>query len=175
MKKLSDEILNKFIDGELDRKSTDEVNEILKESPEDLQSLNEMLAIDRELKDIKEYKVGNNFTSVVMKRILTTAKFRKKDKRFIVVISSIFLALSLGVIGFAFYLIIPELSVSSSANQSVNSFLNYITKPALSLTKLVNSQGISILGSVFSLVLLISGYVFFETQKANKRRMSKYN
>ncbi len=175
MKKLSDELLNKYIDGELGGKSLEEVKEILKTSEEDLKNFHELQAIDKELKEIKEYRVRDNFTSVLMKRIQATAKAKQQDKKFIAFISSIFLALSLGVIGFAFYLLLPDLSISGTANQNVDWFMNYFIKPTMSVSKLINSQGISIIGSVFSLGLLITGYFFFEGQKSNKRRMNKFN
>ncbi len=175
MKKLSDELLNKYIDGELDEASQAELREMLESSEENLQRLHELQAIDRGLKEIKEYKVNDNFTLSVMKRIKSAAFHRKSDKRFIITVSSVFLILCLGIIIYALYLIIPAAGASDNVGSNVNYFLGFLIKFVPSLNNLLNSQNISIIGSVFSLGLLISGYFFFEAQKSSKRRMGKFN
>lgn len=175
MKNLSDEILNKYIDGDLDGKSIAEVKEILNGSEEDMKRLRELQAIDRGLKHIKEYKVRDNFTVLVMERIRSAAKLKKSDRRFILAISSVLVIIGLAILAYLVYLIIPEIRVSGAANSNVDAYADYFVNRLLSLTKLFNSQNISIIGSVFSLGLLISGYFFFETQRQNKRRMNKFN
>ena len=54
MNKLSDEILNKYIDGELDHSSLLHVNEVLSNSLDDKKRLQALLVIHNELKKIKE-------------------------------------------------------------------------------------------------------------------------
>ena len=175
MKKPSDELLNKYIDGELDEASLAELKEMLAGSDENMQRLRELQAIDRGLKKIKEYKVSNNFTFSIMNKIKSAAEHRKSDKRFIIVISSVFLILCLGFIAYAFCLIVPEAGASENVGQNITNYVNYLIKYVPSLNNLLNSQNISIIGSVFSLGLLITGYFFFESQKSSKRRMGKFN
>ncbi len=58
MNRLSDEILNKYIDGELDYKTLNEVEAILKESEADREILKVLLRVHNELKGIKEIEVN---------------------------------------------------------------------------------------------------------------------
>ena len=170
MKLLSDEILNKYIDGELDEKSAAEVKQSLNDSEENRKRLHELQTVDSELRNMKEFKVRDNFTFQVMQKIKNSAKLKQKDKRFIAVIATIILVLSLAVVIYAFYLILPEAGISAATNQSIDNHIDYFVKQLISFDRIFNSQNISIIGSVFSLGLLISGYFFFETQRANKKR-----
>ena len=170
MKILSDEILNKYIDGGLDAKSAAEVKQNLNDSEENRKRLQELMRVDAELRKMKEFKVRENFTSQVMLKIKNSAKLKQQDKRFIAAIAAIILILSLAVVIYAFYLIVPDAGMSSAANQSMDNYINYFVKQLTSFGRIFNSQNISIIGSVFSMGLLISGYFFFETQRANKKR-----
>jgi len=173
MKKLSDEILNKYIDGELSSDEFSEVNEILQSSDEDRIRLAALKAVHKNLKGIKGYKVSSDFTLMLMGKIRSTSKKKKEDKRLFTVISSIFISLSLIFIGYAFYLVLPEAASSNNVNQNVDSYLNSFVKALSSFANLLNSQNVSIIGFVFSIIVLISGYFFFESHKETKKRIQK--
>lgn len=175
MNKLSDEVLNKYIDGELDFSAMAEVNQIINSSVEDKIKLDALLSIHKELKDVKEVKVSSDFTSSVMRKLNRSVKFKKADKRFIAFISSIFIVIAVGILGYVIYLMIPQTQASDSINQNVNMYVNHFADMIVSFSNLVNSKNISIIGSVFSLGLLVSGYFFFESQRQSKRRMGKFN
>ena len=87
MKKLSDEILNKYIDGELDRTSAIQVNEILSSSVEDKKNYQSLLTVHNELKKIKEELVEDNFTHRVMN--IHLYRFAGRDQLLYLVIQKI--------------------------------------------------------------------------------------
>ncbi len=69
MNLLPDEILNKYLDGELDTQKSAEVEELLKNSEADRKRFNVLKLIHEELSLIEEDKVPNSFTNRVMANI----------------------------------------------------------------------------------------------------------
>lgn len=173
MKELNDEILNKYIDGELDHTSLQEVNDILSNSFEDRKRHQALLAVHNGLKKLKEEHVSENFTYTVMNRLRLQRKSYKEQKTFISVVFSIFILLILGIVGAVIYI---GLTQPSDAESSVN-YSQYIFGFVKSIVSMISQiftpKGISIFGSVISLGILISGYFFFESLKATKQKVHK--
>ena len=165
MNRLSDEILNKYIDGELDYETLNEVKAILKESEADRENLKVLMKVHNELKSIKEFKVSDNFTSVVMSKIVSKFKPKKSDKYFIISISSFFILLSLAIIGIVIALLVNSTQQTSSTEQFLGYLVSSLESFSVFIRKIFNGSGISIFGSIISLGLLISAYFFFESHK----------
>ena len=66
---LSDDILNKYLDGELSREIIIEIEDTIKNSPKDRRRLFALQETDRSLKNLKVTEVKSDFTSLVMKKI----------------------------------------------------------------------------------------------------------
>ena len=168
MNLLSDEILNKFLDGELDKNQSAEFEEILKKSESDKKRFSVLKLIHKELSLIQEDKVSAEFTNNVMARVSKKFALPKQQNCFIISIASILALFCLGIVDY-----VAKTIISSSAPQTeslqitetVNRFGNVLI---LELKKLFSGKNLSIIGSVFSLGILISGYFFFEHQKRGK-------
>ena len=165
MNKLSDEILNKYIDGELDYETLNEVKAILKESEADRENLRVLMKVHNELKGIKEFKVSDSFTSAVMSKIVSKFKPKKSDKYFIISVSSFFILLSLAIIGVVIALLVNSTEQTSSTEQFLGYLVSSLESFSVFIRKIFNGSGISIFGSIISLGLLISAYFFFESHK----------
>ena len=173
MIELTDEILNKYIDGELDSGVMMQVQEQLKNSEIDKKRLAILQAIHKELKKIETIEVKNDFTSLVMDKLIRKVKAKKKDRLFIFSISSIFLVSSLAIIVYSLVLIAGSSTGGNADSQNINNYINYFVHILTSVKNLLTSQNISIIGSIFSFGLLITGYFFFENLRQSKRRLSK--
>jgi hypothetical protein len=165
MNRLNDEILNKYIDGELDYETLNEVKAILKESEADRENLRVLMKVHDELKSIKEFKVSDNFTSAVMSKIASKFKPKKADRYFIISISSFFILLSMAVIGIVIALLLNSPEQTSSTEQFLGYLVSYLESFSIFIRKIFNGSGISIFGSIISLGLIISAYFFFESHK----------
>lgn len=174
MKRLSDEILNKYIDGELDYKTLNEVETILKESEVDRENLRVLLKVHNELKEIKEFEVNENFTSNLMQRISAKFKPKKADKYFILSISSFFILLSLAIIGVVIALLVNSPEQTSSTQQFMGYLVSSLESFSIFIRKFFNGSGISIFGSIISLGILITAYFFFESHKHIKEIQNKF-
>ena len=173
MNLLSDDILNKYIDGELDLSSLQHVNEVLSRSIEDKTRMSALLAVHNELKKIKEEEVDPGFTELLMKRLQYRKKAFKEQRNFIFMISSIFVIAIFVVVGLVVYSAFTQPSDSQVSTNYSNYLISFFKTVTSAITQIFTSRGISIFGSILSLGILISGYFFFENLKASKQNFSK--
>ncbi len=168
MNLLSDEILNKYLDGELDKNQSAEIEEILNKSENDRKRFSALKLIHKELSLMQEDKVSVDFTNNVMARVNKKFALPKQQNYFIVSISSILVLVCLVIVTYVVTAIISSSAPQTESLQiteTVNRFGNGLI---LELKKLFSGKNLSIIGSVFSLGILISGYFFFEQQKRRK-------
>ncbi|MGA7723082.1 MAG: hypothetical protein WCA84_18085 [Ignavibacteriaceae bacterium] len=170
---LNDEILNKYIDGELDKVTLSEVREQLKNSEAARFKLSMMQRVHSELGMLDSFEVSNNFTSLIMSQLQKKVKVVRKDRFFVFSISSVFLIIILSIIS---YLVIVSINNAGSSAQNVeeiNNYLNVITNVSTSMKELMTPKNISIIGSILSFGIIITGYLFFENQRQARRNLSK--
>lgn len=173
MNRLSDEILNKYIDGELDYETLNEVKTILKESESDRENLKALLKVHDELKRIKEFEVSHGFTSIVMNKISAKFKPKKADKYFIISVSSFFILLSLVIIGVVIAMISNSPEQSSSSEQVWGYLVSVLESFSIFIRKIFSGSGMSIFGSIISFGILITAYFFFDSHKHVKEIQNK--
>ncbi len=167
MIELNDDILNKYIDGELDTSLAKQVKVQLGVYSEDMKKYKALLLIHNELKRLPVEEVSSNFTTNLMLKVQRSLKSKKEQKFFIISVLSLFSLICLGIIGFliANYIFTAEPTSPDLIAQFTEKSNNFVT-----LLKNVFSKGnISIIGSVFSFALLISGYFFYESVKHSKQ------
>ena len=168
MNLLSDEILNKYLDGELDKNQSAEIEEILNKSENDRKRFSALKLIQKELSLMQEDKVSVDFTNNVMERVNKKFALPKQQNYFIISIASLFILVCLGIVAYVVTAIISSSAPQTESLQlteTVNRFGNGLI---LELKKLFSGKNLSIIGSVFSFGILISGYFFFEQQKRRK-------
>jgi hypothetical protein len=173
MSGLSDEILNKYIDGELDQAVLNDVREQLKNSEPDRLKLMMLQKVHSELGRLKTFEVQDNFTSLLMSKIQKRSVVVRKDKFFMLSISSIFMLIILTIIS---YILVISFNAAGGGTQNardVNNYLNLITNFSTSIKGLLSPKNVSIIGSILSFGIIITGYLFFENQRQAKRNLSK--
>jgi hypothetical protein len=170
--KVTEEILNKYIDGELQPEVLEELNEQLAKSKEDLEKLRALQALHRSLSKIKPEETPADFTRIVMFRINKKSKAGNEQKFFIGIISAVFISFSILIAGYVLYLIA---STSNTTNQMgeaftiVKSYIKIVINP---LEKLFSGNNMRIIGSILSMTILGSAYYFFETFKRIKNNIT---
>jgi anti-sigma factor RsiW len=168
MNLLSDEILNKYLDGELDKNQSAEVEEILNKSEYDRKRFSALKLIHKELTLMQEDKVSVDFTNNVMARVNKKFALPKQQNYFIISIASILVLACLIIVTYVVTAVISS-SVTQTESLQITETVNRFGSGLISeLTKLFSGKNLSIIGSVFSLGILISGYFFFEHQKRSK-------
>jgi hypothetical protein len=158
--KLSNDILNRYIDGELSREEMREVEEMVKNSNEERKELNMLQRTDSALKNIKVMEVKSNFTSLVMSKIQRGLREKQEQKKFIVGIISVFIIMCLAVIGVVGFELIR--SYNPAGSSAIRDSIKYVTTASQLISSIFNSRNISIVGGVFSFGLIISAWFFFD-------------
>jgi len=171
MNKLSDEILNKYIDGELDHASLKNVNEVLSYSVEDRKRFQALKVVHNELKKIKEDQVTDTFTNLVMQKLLSRKKAFKEQRNFLFLILSIFISIILVVIGWIIYSAVVRTGDTQTSQTYTQHVVPFFRSIASVILQIFTPKGMSIFGSIISLGILISGYFFFENLRASKQKI----
>lgn len=173
MNNLPDEILNKYIDNELDQATLKMVREHLKNSESDRRRLKALQAADNALRKSNTDSVSPDFTSALMMRIAKKSKSRKEQRAFIISISSLFVILALAAVGYVMALILssaPAADGTATATRETFTFFKNIMEPVRSFFGSVN---LSVIGSVFSLGLLISVYFVVDMVKHTRQNLGR--
>ena len=169
MMKVNDEILNKYIDGELTAEDNAKVETLLKSSEELRRQFDTLKLVHNRLSHLKEDEVSSAFTQKVMSKI-GHKRFAapKQQKYFIFSIVAFITILCMVILGFS---VSATISASSPVTESLNilDIVNGLSVGIIDfITQIFSGKGLSIFGSIFSLIIIISGYFFFEIQKRSK-------
>jgi nitrate reductase NapE component len=167
MKRLSNEILNKYIDGEFSRDEMREVEEVIKNSREDRIELNALQNTDHSLRKLTLLEVKSNFTSLVMNKIQRSLRSRQEQKKFIVGVVSIFMVMCLAIVGIVGFETFRNFNPGTS--NAIRESIKYVSSASEFISRIFNSRNISILGGVFSFGLIISAWFFFDYSKMLKK------
>ncbi|OGU69984.1 MAG: hypothetical protein A2W30_07400 [Ignavibacteria bacterium RBG_16_36_9] len=174
MIQITDEILNKYLDGELSREVSELVKGELRTTEELQKKYNTLKLVHENLSHLKEDEVSPGFTDSLMKQIVRK-KFAipKQQKYFIFSIATFITLLCLVIFGFSISAIISSAPSSIGESKSVlDSVTNLSDGLVKTLKHLFSGKGLSIIGSIFSFLIIISGYFFFEMQKRAKANLA---
>jgi hypothetical protein len=177
MNHLTDEILNKYIDNELDVHELNIVNEHIKVCEVCLQKLKAQKVVDTNLRGISQFKLPEGFTENMMQQIavIRPASIHFKPQKSYL-LRFIFLFLGLAILTF-FILGLYEVSQSSSSLSLDKlfwypEFLKKISVEVNSYSALFKSQTISLIGGIFTFILLISAYFIYDSHRDFKNRLN---
>ncbi|MDR3627972.1 MAG: hypothetical protein P4L45_14105 [Ignavibacteriaceae bacterium] len=173
MIELNDEILNKYLDGELNGTELNEIRERLKNSEHDRLRLAMLQKVHSELGRLEAFKLPDDFTSLVMSKVQKEAKYAQKDRFFVFSVFSVFFIIIAGIIGYLLVLSIHSTGGSTQDVQNFNNYVNFVTVLSGSIKELMTPKNISVIGSILSFGVIISGYLFFENQRQSRRNLSK--
>jgi len=173
MKYLSEEILNKYIDNELSSEESKMVEKILKSSPIDKAKYTELKKIDEGLKKMESSKLSDNFTTNFMVKLNQKSIRDKKQKRFIIIISTFLVTLIVGLTGTVIYESIAK-SLKEvkefSPIKALSLNTDFLTK---NIGTIFSPDKISLLGISLSLIIIITLYFLLEEIKKTKHRLNK--
>ncbi len=169
---LTDEILNRYIDGELSPAELKDVRKILDASEDARRKLYAMQLVHSGLKKYNERKPSPAFTTVLMKKIVRRHE-PKAQRYFIFSISSIFVLISLAIIGYLTSYIISAGQASSEGNDSVNNLIYLAERLVHGIKTVFTAGNVSLIGFIFSFAIIISAWFFFDSHRQAKAKLTK--
>lgn len=173
MKYLTEEILNKYIDNELSKEESEMVAKILKNSYTDKSKYLELMKIEDGLKKMKSKNLSDGFTQNFMERLRLRSIRDKKQKRFVIFISSILVTL---IVAFTGTLLFNIFSKNISESKDVSLFKNISIDTSFlteNFSRVFSNSNFSIIGISLSLVVLITLYFLLEEIKKTRHRLNK--
>ena len=172
MIRITDEILNKYLDGELNREEVEQVKSVLHNSEDFQKKFNVLKIVHDNLSIVKEDEVSPGFTDKLMKQILKRSTVPKQQKYFIASVVTFITLLCLVIFGLSISAMISATSSSIGDSNSVFDSVSGLSEGLVkALQHLFSGAGLSIIGSIFSIIVFISGYFFFEMQKRAKANL----
>ena len=111
---INDELLNKYLDDELNREEKDLVKTAIENSPELKKKYAALLDANNLLKNMQLDSPSLDFTKLVMNKISSKTSTARQQKYFLFTILSIFGVIALGITGFILYQIISSIQPGDS-------------------------------------------------------------
>jgi len=172
MNKLTDEILNKYIDGELESFELAEIKSLIEKDDEAVKRLRALRLIDESLKQIEVDLAPSNFTEKLMDLISQKTKTIKPKINYF--FFSIVSLLSIGVL--AVIASAVNSTNQQTGEQAVNPYVqqtkDFLVKNLDILKDFFGNQTVMLIGSFLTFVLLIGVYFTFETHKNFKKKLN---
>lgn len=172
MKKNTDELLNDYIDNQLDETSMKYLKTEIEKDEEALKKLKALKTVDSSLKNIEIIPAPEGFTDRIMSIIIkNTKKVASQISYFFISVIVLFSVLIIGAMGYAYY-------TSSKAEKftqnyfSLNKVSDYISNFASIIQDLFSNQNITTIGMILTILLLISGYYLLESHKEFKNKLN---
>jgi len=165
--KVTDEILNRFIDGELNSEELKEFKDELNNSRDVQIRLRALQAASVIFKNIIEESPTVDFTSKLMLSLHKKFKARKRDSIFIASVASIFVVISLLIIGYILAQIISAAGPNSSFQPGLQ-VADIFEKIAQTFVSKFSSSSVSIVGTIISFGVIVSGYFYFDFLKSTR-------
>jgi cytochrome b subunit of formate dehydrogenase len=165
---INDELLNKYLDDELNSEENEFVKTAIENSPELKKKYAALFNTHSLLKNMEQESPSLEFTKLVMKKIYGKTLNARQQKYFLFTILSVFGLIALGITGFLFYQIIFSIQPGDSSevvttySKNIGDYFSY----------LFGKKNLSIFGSLLSFIMLISGYFLYDFQKRSKKNFS---
>ena len=171
MNKISDKIINKYLDGELDYEERKATEKLLTTSSKDKKEYLLLQRLDTNLRKMKSKNLSQNFTSDLMNKLSLGKVANKKQAKFILSILTILILPLLLITGTVIYNVFSNYS-------SVESSIIYTVRSNVSvwLVNMINYISISpasILWICLSSTLSISLYLLFDELSRSKLYLDK--
>ena len=158
---INDELLNKYLDDELNREEKDIVKNAIENSPDLIKKYAELFKTHNLLKSIAQDSPSIDFTKLVMNKVNRKVSNAKQQKYFLFAVLSIFGLIALCITGFILFQMIST-SKTVETNEIITTYSKSIGDY---FSSLFGKKNLIIFGSLLSFIMLVSGYFLFEFQK----------
>ncbi len=165
---INDDILNRYLDGELGSDELNELERLLNSSPEIRKRMDALRSVDLALKNIEEESPSAGFTSSVMAKLTGKSSLSRSQNYLFVFVAGIMGILSLAVSG---YFLVKTLNAAGESSSQAPDFSAYLNSFISTLINITSKIDLSMIGAFISLILIITGYFFFE----NLKHLKKYS
>ncbi|MBU1099779.1 MAG: hypothetical protein KKA84_05170 [Bacteroidetes bacterium] len=174
MKNITDEILNKYIDGELDSMELNELNHSLNDDPDAIDRLKALRLTHQILKKMEPIPAPENFTDRVMARMSVGSKRTKQVNTLFIGVVSFFSLCIFVVLGFAISELVKIDMTDSASTVLYEDVKNKIIENVEPVRAFLMSDNILFISGMISLFLLIGLYFMVHTHKEFRKSLENF-
>lgn len=174
MKKITDEILNKYIDDELSASELDQIKDLIANDNESLNQLKAHKLADQILRKLDVTPAPQNFTERVMDKIYNAAPVKVRNSYFVHSVIGFFVLCIVGMLGYALSLPSVSAEPDSKTVAIMDSAKELVSQKVGDFASFFNNETILIAGSFLTFVLLLSAFFMISSHKKFTHELDKF-
>ena len=169
--KLTDEMINKYLDNDLTAAETEELKNAISDDRENLHNLKLYKFIEEEIPKLKIYSAPVSITGIIMNRISEGIAKKYRKNNFFYFVVSFF---AVGILAFSGFAIFNQNNVAAG-NNYFDDTLRHVTNnlPTLQNISMTN-ETMLIIGAGLTLIFLLSAFFLFDSHRSIKNEIEKY-
>lgn len=173
MDEINDDILNKYLDGELNSTEKLKVEKAINISEDIRKRYHALKTVHHNLIKLKEDETSPDFVSLVMSKINRKPDWFRKQNYFLAAMYMLFIGASLTLIGYVTYGILSSGNPQDNPSTLIENTTLYLENFISLIKNFLKGTNLSVVGSILAFLVIISGYMFFEFFKNNKSNLNK--
>jgi len=167
--KITDELLNKYIDNELSAAEIQELKNHLSSNSDEVEKLKALKLADNVLRQMEFETAPQNFTEKMMERLNVKYSPQNNKNYFIKIVFALF---GIGFFGITFFGISNMSDSNSDGNGSlIDTVFDKLDKIIPSFSFSVSSETLMLIVSILVLVTLIATYIIVNSHKVFKNNI----
>lgn len=173
MDEINDDILNKYLDGELNSTEKLKIEKAINISEDIRKRYHALKTVHHNLQMIKADETSADFVSLVMSKINRKPDWFRKQNYFLAAMYMLFIGASLTLISYVTYGILNSGRSSSSSTTLFENTTLFLENFVSLIKDFLKGTNLSVIGSILAFLVIISGYMFFEFFKNTKTNLNK--
>ena len=165
-------IVNKYVDNELNKQEIDNVNDFLDKDEEFRNTLSVHKYVHESLYDIPLKLAPNGFTESIMNKIVRRISDKYKKNYFFRAIMAFLSLFFIGVL-FLFFYFLGSLEIVQSASSSANTYTDKIIPTLTYFTDFVKTDIFKTVTGLISFIVLVAFYFNLNSHKEMKNRLKE--
>ncbi|MBN1301589.1 MAG: hypothetical protein JW995_10280 [Melioribacteraceae bacterium] len=170
MKNEYDDMMNKYLDGELNQTEINELNDMISRDTELLEKLKAYKLVDKHLKDIEPDTTPADFTIRFMERLNTVSEKLESNKFFYSIITFFFISI-VGSLVFLFTYFSEPTDEYNKTEYVIEKLNNYSVDIIGKINEYFVNFDVSVALVSASLICMLGLYFLYEFVKGHKRKV----
>lgn len=171
MKNLTDEILNKYLDGELTGKELSEVEAVIASNPDELTKLKTHKFVDQTLRSMEFELAPQGITQKIMNKILPGLSLRKKKSYFYYSVLGVFGVVITSALIYSVKLLSSKTSVETLNIVDTEKISNLIIQFFTNFKSFFTGDNLVIIGLCLTIIMLVSAIFIHDSYKSFKKKL----
>jgi hypothetical protein len=173
MDEINDELLNKFLDKELEHVDNQRIEIAISNSEDVRKRYQALKTVHSSLLKMNIEETSPEFVNKVMLQLNRKMHLFKQQNYFLAAMYIIFLGGAITLVSYIMYGMFASGTGTSNTTELIDSTLLQFENLSTGIRNFFYDTNISLIGSILAFTIIVSGYVLFETFKHTKTDLHK--